>query len=379
MRLRTVLVLAAAAVVVLVAALPLQALLADWNPGGGPLAQVGPESSPALEPAGTVEPQPTADGASEPTATPQPTATPEPTATPTPAPSQSLLEGKTWLTMYGRAWDVAPILGRLGFFAGPDEMAAYIAPHVKEIQALNGGKEVVPVIHPIYAMAIPCEPDNHCLLYLDTAGFDIVEEYIKPAAERGWQVVLDSQIGSSTPVEQVQRMIDRGYLDYPNVHVAIDPEFHVYPGEDLPGIPIGQIDASDVNKVQHMLDELVRRKNLPKKVLIVHHFGDPAVNDGNPFMITNKKTLETLPNVDLVLDADGFGGPTIKVKKYNLMLDHEEYPFIRFRAIKLFFFNPYEERHHRDDPVMTWPQVFGEEPTPGGVEMQYKPDIIIVA
>ncbi len=377
MHLKIVLTLVGVAVVLLVGILPLQGLLAGQNLGG-PLAQLGQGAAPSPEVGATATPEPAA-ATPEPTSTPQPTAMPQPTATPTPAARQSLLEGKTWLTMYGRAWDVAPILGRLGFFAGPDEMTAYVAPHVKEIKTLNGGKEVVPVIHLIYAMAIPCEPGNHCLLYLDTAGFDIIEDYIKPAAQRGWQVILDTQIGSSTPVEQVQRMIQRGYLDYPNVHVALDPEFHVYPGEDLPGIPIGQIDASDVNKVQRMLEELVQRKSLPKKVLIVHQFGDPMVNDGNPFMITNKKTLETLPNVDLVLDADGFGSPGIKVKKFNLMLDQEAYPFIRFRAIKLFFFNEYEERHHGDKPVMTWPQVFGKEPVPGGEQMKYVPDIIVVA
>jgi hypothetical protein len=265
-------------------------------------------------------------------------------------------------------------------YADSEAMEGEITPWMAEIKKYNGGKEVVPVIHLIYAMAIPCEPGNECLFYKDVpGGWDIVEDYIKPAAERGWQVLLDTQMGKSNPVEQLQRMIDKGYLDYPNVHVAMDPEFHVHPGEDLPGIPIGQLDALELNKAQRMLDALVKEKNLPKKVLMVHQFGDPNVNDGNPDMILNKKSLETLPGVDLVLDADGFGAPGIKVKKYNLITDHEEYPFIKFRAIKLFFFNPYEERHHGDSPVMTWPQVFGAEEVLDGIKMEYMPDIIVVA
>lgn len=329
-------------------------------------------------PAATALPSPTVTPA--PTATPQPTATPSPTATPTVAPSKSLLEGKTWLTLYGRAFDTAPILGRLGMYEGPDAMQKEIGPWIQEIKKYNGGKEVVPVIHLIYAMAIPCEPGNECLFYMDApGGWDIVEEYIKPAAERGWQVLLDTQMGKSNPVDQLQRMIDKGYLNYPNVHVAMDPEFKVYPGRELPGIPIGQLQAADINKAQRMLDDLVKQKNLPKKMFMVHQFGDPNVNDGNPDMIVNKKSLETLPGVDIVIDADGFGAPGIKVKKYNLITDHEEYPFVKYRAIKLFFFNPYEEAHHADKPVMTWPQVFGAEEVPGGVKMEYMPDVIVVA
>lgn len=337
------------------------------GPGGGnapAVAQASP--SPAVTPS--------------PSATPQPTPTPLPTATPTVAPAKSLLEGKTWLTLYGRAFGTAPILGRLGMYEDPDEMQKEIGLWIQEIKALNGGKEVVPVIHLIYAMAIPCEPGKDCLFYMDVpGGWDIVEDYIRPAAARGWQVILDTQMGKSNPVEQLQRMIDKGYLDYPNVHVAMDPEFKVHPGEDLPGIPIGQLDAHDINKAQRMLDDLVKRRNLPKKVLMVHQFGDPNVRDGNPDMILNKKSLETLPGVDLVLDADGFGAPGIKVKKYNLITDPVEYPFVKYRAIKLFFFNPYEERHHGDKPVMTWPQVFGKEEVPGGIKMEWEPDIVVVA
>ena len=362
------------AVVAVIAALafsPLQGILARQL-STPPQVAVAP--SPTMAPAALA----TSTPVPMPTSTPIPEPTPVP-PTPTPAPAQSLLAGKTWLTIYGRAFEAGPILGRLANYKNLDDMAAEVNPWIKEIKQVNGGKEVVPVVHLIYGMAIPCEPDNDCLFYLDSAGFPLVEDYIKPALERGYQVILDTQLGASNPVAQVKRMISKGYLDYPNVHVAIDPEFHLHPGEDLPGIPIGQIDASDVNAVQQLLDELVVQKNLPKKVLIVHQFGDANVNDGNPFMITNKKAVKTFSNVDLVIDADGFGKPGIKVKKYNQITDHEEYPFIQFRAIKLFFFNPHEERHHGDNPVMTWPEVFGVEEVVDGVRMNYHPDIIVVA
>src|SRR5688572_17512370 len=115
-------------------------------------------------------------------------------------------------------------------------------------------------------------------------------------------------------------MIDKGYLDYEHVHVALDPEFAVVGDNPTPGIPVGTLDAAEINEVQEMLDAHVRQRGLQRnKILIVHQFGDPNVGDGVPFMIQNKQTLQTRPNVDLVIDADGFGTPDAKVSKYNLM------------------------------------------------------------
>lgn len=308
----------------------------------------------------------------------QPT-TPAPTPTPKPKPV-SYLEDGTLLTAYGRAFGVAPILGRLGSYQSFADMAADIRHFYDPVAELNDGKTVIPALHFIYALAIPCTPGDDCLLYLEGTVDDVEKDYIQPAAARGWQVILDTQLGRSDPVTQVKRMIAKGYLNYDHVHVAIDPEFSSVPGEDIPGIPIGTIDASEVNAVQELLDEHVRRLGLRhKKILIVHQFGDANVDDGVPFMIRNKKNLRTYENVDLVIDADGFGTPDSKVSKYNRITDHEVYPFIRFRGIKIFPFNPHEEAGHLDKPLMTFRQIFGLDPTPGGLRMRYKPDVIIVA
>jgi hypothetical protein len=229
-------------------------------------------------------------------------------------------------------------------------------------------------------MAMPCPPDDDCLLYLEGTGADVVKDYIQPAAARGWLVVLDTQIGRSDPVTQVKRMIDKGYLNYDNVHVALDPEFSSVPGHDNPGIPIGSLDSSQINEVQRMLDEHVAKLRLPhRKIVMVHQFGDPNVNDGVPDMITNKTALTTYGNVDLVIDADGFGLPGPKIDKYNKMTDPEVYPFIRYRGLKIFLPNAFEQAGHYDDPVLTWPQIFGGEALPSGPQMRFRPDVLIIA
>jgi hypothetical protein len=293
----------------------------------------------------------------------------------------SLLEKNTLLTVYGRAFKVAPILGRLGQYTGFDFMAKDVQQWVEPIQKQNGSKGVVVGVHLIYGLAIPCESKSRdCLLYLEALDKQIVEHYIEPAAQRGWIVILDTQLGNSNPVDQVTRMIEKGYLKYDNVHVAIDPEFHVRNGTKRPGIPIGIVEASEINQVQKMLDDYVVKEKLAhKKILIVHQFGDANVHDGVPFMIRNKKDLKAFENVELVINADGFGKQPVKIVKYNKMTDETVYPFIKWRGIKIFYPNKWERAGHFDKPPLNILQVFGAEPIQGKLRVRVKPDVVIIA
>jgi hypothetical protein len=315
-----------------------------------------------------------------PTTTPTSTVTQTPTTTPTPEKRGTVLEDGTLLTIYGRGFGIAPILGLLGGYKGFDDMERDVQKRFYPgIKANNGGKPIVPVVHLIYALAMPCVPNDDCLLYLEGAKVDLVKDYIEPAQKRGWEVILDSQLGRSDPVTQVKRMIDKGYLKYENVHVALDPEFHSYPNRQTPGIPVGQIEAAQINEAQQILDEYVRKQGLKRrKMLMVHQFGDPEVNDGVPNMIQNKKTLKTFPTIDLVLDADGFGGADSKASKYNQMLNEKVYPFIQFRGLKLFTPNG-EAPNHYDKPQMEWEAVFGKKDTPGGIRIRSAPNVVVIA
>ena len=297
-----------------------------------------------------------------------------------PGAATSLLEKSTVFSVYGRAFGRAPILGHLGTYKDLDMMAADIPKWVDQIKKHNDGKTVVPGIHLIYAMAVPCSDSPDCLIYVEGAVKSLVDDYIKPAAERGWIVILDTQLGSSNPVAQVNRMVEKGYLKYDNVHVAIDPEFHVVGQKTTPGIPIGTVQASQINEVQKILDQYVRSQGLKtKKMLIVHQFGDAHVNDGVPFMVENKKNLKTFENVELVVDMDGLGSPQLKVYKYNRITDNQEYPLIKFGGIKVFYPNPWEKAGHFDKPPMTMEEVFGMKPVSGRLRMTSKPSVIIIA
>lgn len=282
--------------------------------------------------------------------------------------------------MYGRAFGVAPILGRLGSYHSFSDMAKDIQPFIAEIKAVDDGQPVLPSLDIIYGLAVPCIGKDDCLLYSEGQDPHFVDDYIKPAAARGWPVILDTQLGRSDPVTQVNRIVQKGYLSYDNVEVALDPEFHVVPGHLKPGIPIGTIQASQINAVQAILNSYVEDHHLAhKKILIIHQFGDARVNDGVPFMIEDKTALKTFPNVDLVIDADGVGGPQSKVTKYNMMTDAKAYPFIVWRGIKLFPSNPYENASHYDHPLLTMPEVFGKKPVDGGTRIDVPPNVVIIA
>ena len=292
----------------------------------------------------------------------------------------SILSDNTLFTVYGRAFNRAPILGRLGAYKDFADMEKDIRPWIEGIKKRNDKKGVIPAIHLIYAMATPCKDSPDCLLYIEGTVKDLVGSYIEPAAKRGWMVVLDTQIGKSNPVQQVKRILDKGYLKYENVAVALDPEFHVYPGKENPGRPIGTLQSSQINEAQQMLDDYVRAQKLQnKKILIVHQFGDANVDDGVPFMIKDKDKIKTYQNVELVFDMDGLGQKTIKVVKYNKITDASVYPFIKFRGIKIFFRNRWEKHGHFDKPPMTLDEIFGLKKVKGGVKMEPKPDVIIIA
>lgn len=307
-------------------------------------------------------------------AAPMQRATPPLTAQTTPA---GLLETKTLFSVYGRGFGVAPILGKLGAYKDINAMTEDVQPWVSQIAAVNGGKGVAVGIHLIYALAVPCTAKGVCLDYLNGA---MVQKYIAAAAERGWVVVLDTQLGRSDPVKQVTRMIDAGYLKYDNVHVALDPEFHSIDGHDNPGVPVGTVTAAQINQVEQILDRYVTSQNLAtKKILIVHQFGDPMVHDGAPYMIQAKKTLKDFDNVELVIDADGLGTRAIKVRKYDLMTSAKAYPFLRFRGIKIFFPNRWEKRGHFDKPPLTVDEIFGVKPVSRNLRVAPPPDVVIIA
>jgi hypothetical protein len=178
--------------------------------------------------------------------------------------------------------------------------------------------------------------------YLAYISREVLQEYVDFTAENDLLLILDMQFGRKTVEEEVNAV--RDFLLYPHVHLALDPEFAVSEGE-VPGEVLGTIDAADVRIAQDMLAEIVQENNLPPKILVVHQF--------NLYSISNRDQIEQIPNVQFVLEVDGWGDPEAKRETYNVVggaVQHEYYGF------KLWY--------RQDVPLMTPAEVMALEPAP---------------
>ncbi len=138
-------------------------------------------------------------------------------------------------------------------------------------------------------------------------------------------VFLDVQVGFSTLQKELPAL--KKYLALPQVHLAIDPEFSMKHGI-RPGREIGTMDAADVNYAAEYLAQLVRDNNLPPKILVVHRFTEE--------MVTGYRTIRPLPEVQIVIDMDGWGFPAKKLNTYRLVVQNEP---IQFAGFKIFYKN----------------------------------------
>jgi hypothetical protein len=179
-------------------------------------------------------------------------------------------------------------------------------------------------------------------MYIAYTDAEVVQQYVDFTAANDLLLLLDVQFGYKTVSEEIKAV--REWLSYPHVHLAIDPEFSVNEGE-VPGQVLGQIDAADVRVAQETLAEIVRSEGLPPKLLVVHQF--------NLYSITNRDQIEQIPDVQYVLEIDGWGPPEDKLATYAVVggeVPHEFYGF------KLWY--------RQDVPLMSATDVMSLAPPP---------------
>ena len=173
-------------------------------------------------------------------------------------------------------------------------------------------------------------------------------EYINAAKGNGFAVIIDLQLGGMTPIEAVKPVLK--YLQYENVHLAIDPEFEVYGLDVRPGKVIGHITGEEINQVQSaMMDYMKENGVVEDKILIVHMF--------RKSMVTEQEKVKEYDKIDLIMNLDGHGSPKLKVDIYNGLYTEAVSSKIA-GGFKLFF--------KEDKPSMMTPkQVLGIEPVSG--------------
>jgi hypothetical protein len=213
-------------------------------------------------------------------------------------------------------------MGVLGEYPAP-EMLDKLKAAAAEWQAADPSTPVVPAIEyiDVTAQGTPGANGTYSLRMPD----DQIDHALDLAKQVNGIVILDLQVGLSTlPVELP--LIEK-YLAMPQVHLAIDPEFSMKDGAK-PGTEIGTFDASDINYAANYLAMIVRDNNLPPKILIVHRFTQE--------MVTHYKEIKPLPEVEIVMDMDGWGSPSKKIGTYNAFIASEP---VQFTGFKLFYVN----------------------------------------
>ncbi len=222
----------------------------------------------------------------------------------------------------------------------PDALLEALNAQAEEYRAVDPDRPVKVGFELIasVAQASPQE-DGSYIADTDEEWLDMYTEYTR---EKEILLFLDVQMGMRSPKEDYSGL--EPWLKEPHVHLAIDPEFAMRPGE-VPGVNYGQITGADITEAQNFLVELAESNGIPPKVLIVHQF--------RLDMIEDKEPVEPVPGVQLVIDEDGFGTPKEKAETYEVMIAKDP---IEFHGIKLFY--------QQDVPLMTPAEVLAFEPTP---------------
>jgi hypothetical protein len=260
----------------------------------------------------------------------------------------AILPFKRIVAYYGNFY--SKNMGVLGEYP-PDEMLRRLKVELKKWQEADTSTPVIPAIHYI-AVTAQGSPgkDGKYRLRMPSKQIDSA---LHIAARINALVFLDVQVGFSNVQAEIP-MLEK-YLKMPNVHLGIDPEFSMKTGK-RPGTVIGTMDASDVNFVSNYLTNLVKANNLPPKILIVHRFTRP--------MITNYKNIQHHPQVQIVMDMDGWGEPSLKYDSYKLYIAAEP---VQFTGFKLFYKNDIRKPKSH---MLTPAEVLKQKPMP--IYIQYQ-------
>jgi len=151
----------------------------------------------------------------------------------------------------------------------------------------------------------------------------VIARYLKAARQAKALLILDIQPGYADFLTESRHL--RKWLEKPDVSLALDPEWHLQPPV-IPGQQIGSVDAAEINAVSFWLADIVKKRRLPQKLLLIHRFTQG--------MIQRQEALKRRPGLALTINVDGFGARPNKIAKYH---EFAGTPDRFFDGFKLFF------------------------------------------
>lgn len=143
--------------------------------------------------------------------------------------------------------------------------------------------------------------------YSERQSSRIIARHLREARRSKAILVLDIQPGKVSFVTETRRL--RRWLREPDVTIAYDPEWRVEKDGDVPGQVIGSVGARELQRSLDAVAEIVRERNLPKKMVIVHRFTEN--------MIRGLRSVKVPPELQMVMSIDGVGDRANKIAKYR--------------------------------------------------------------
>ncbi|MDR2536117.1 MAG: hypothetical protein LBD29_08820 [Treponema sp.] len=252
--------------------------------------------------------------------------------------AQSILLNDDILAYYGHP--NSRNMGILGRYS-MEELDAQLTKLAAEYRAVSGGRGIRKAFYIIYGTVWPAGEIgiiNEALLL----------RYIDYALKHNMLVFIDHQIGKYHPLDAIKRMFP--YLKYPNVHLALDPEWRT----TKPMKEIGSVTADEINQAQKAMEDYIIANKIPgERLLVIHQF--------NIHMIRNRERVRAnFTRVRLVHCADGFGAPHLKRDSYAVNAQATNMPIKGFKL----FYNFGIPGAGYDNPLLTPKQVYELNPRP---------------
>ena len=265
---------------------------------------------------------------------------------PAPLPG-SILPAKRIVAYYGN-----PNSKRMGILGElpADQMLARLDREVAAWTRADPALPVQPALHLVATVAQGAPGEDG--MWRRRENPKIIEKVHGWAKQRNAILFLDIQIGKSTLDEEMRALLP--FLQRPDVHLGIDPEFAMTKGGD-PGRRVGTYDARHINQAIDVLAGLVTQYRLPPKVLVIHRFTGP--------MVTNSDKIKRDPRVQVVMHMDGWGPPYGKRATWARYI--RPYP-VQYTGFKLFYKNDTKAGH----PLMKPADILALHPDP--VYIQYQ-------
>jgi hypothetical protein len=233
----------------------------------------------------------------------------------------SILPDKRIVAYYGN-----PLSKRMGILGEcpKEEMLRHLKDEVEKWQKADPDHPVQPALHLIAVVAQeePGQVGKYRMVMPD----NIINKVYSWAKESGAILFIDIQTGQ----DDIRVLLPRfeWILKNADVHLAIDPEFNLIRSGKRPGSKIGTYDAADINFASDFLQGMVQKYHLPPKVFIVHRF--------TRNMVTNAKQIACHPEVQVVMNMDGWGAPWLKRTSYKDYIVREP---VQYTGFKLFYHN----------------------------------------